>query len=76
MNRATLLARMRRGPLPSSEWRGLANSPEALKVRICQLRSRGYEIESEVLPLEPGRGGVGRVAYRLVSEPCCPNCGK
>jgi hypothetical protein len=76
MNRAKLLARLREGPLPSNEWRGLSNSAEAFAVRICALRKQGYQIESEPLPMVPGTRGVPRVAYVLVSEPCCPTCGK
>ena len=71
-NKAFLLARLRKGPLRSEDWGAYASSRKSLHVRICKLRSEGYEIETITVEDRPGLPGE----YHLISEPLCPLCGR
>ena len=75
-NRGHLLARLRKGPLDSSDWACVSSSQKSLHVRISMLRVLGYEVESvshEKVIIGAGRP---RVDYVLKSEPRCSLCGR
>jgi hypothetical protein len=60
--RGPILARLRDGPLPSSEWRGLCQSRHSLTANIYRLRCEGFDIRND------GRAG-GPGVYVLTERP-------
>lgn len=66
----SLIQRLRKGPLCLSEYAQVAASSNSLKVRIHNLRQRGFDIQS--IPLANGKRRP-KVAYLLKSGtcPCC-----
>lgn len=71
-----LIARLREGILDADDFAEVAKTRGSLKVRISQLRKRGYNIRSiELDKLEATRRP--KVAYQLIGGPAstCPCCG-
>ena len=71
--RGTVLTALRAGPVRSSDWPELATTANSLRSQICQLRYRGFDVET----VEDRRAGEqlrGRpaVLYHLRGEPTPP----
>lgn len=62
----SLLSRLREGPLPSSEFRTVANSRASLRVMVNQARGLGHDIRARPDPAAAKTTGMPAVLYELV----------